>query len=762
MGDLVMMRWVLVLLLVLAAMPAEAASSRLGDPYHAVDFGARCDGGSDARPGINAAIAAAHAAGGGTVMLPRGTCRVDLSHGRIIPLSNVTLAGQGIGVTTVLIDDSQGGTDGIGNRNGGATFTALDHFTLRDLTVKGMADTIHTTGAQVIRLSGTNITIERVESRYSRNFGMVVVSSDNVAVRDCQVFRSIGDGIAVWSTPNAIIAGNRIEGANDDAISAHSNDTDPAPVRSGLIIADNTITESQGISVGGAKIVSIHGNVLRRVMAYGFNIWAGNGTQGDTPMLAVAIYGNIATDVFRRAEPHPRNAEHAYLRINGGVFRRGRLAAVPGRPASGTGAVADLYGGNGPGTLYANRTRNDAVATPGSFFVDIHDNIFMRTLPPVAAVSQWGYRSSAAGLWVGNNGDGSGFYNGAIAAAALNTDGIQTVGPLRRARIAGNLIATTGQSCIKLQGGEPAHAYDGLVISGNTCRDYSGYGVVTSSSGEQRVTIDGNDFDADPRFVSAGRGAGGTWTARNVLPVGIYMPNAGGVVIAGNRFQNLSGADVTGAGQHLSLDNLLIGQPAATGFSTANRGIGLWPVMDRGWRFLVVDSDPTSATYGQTLFAPPGSAAAMPTTGTWVTGAFVANSGVASGRPACGQTVLGWRRVRTGNGNAANTDWHAELNGATQYSTVTLDNGDAYLVPGWANAVALSAAGGAIAAATLTLPDPASEPDACRIAFLPTGTVAAFTVRSAGAGTVIGAPTTLAPGQPFAFMLAGTAWIRAP
>lgn len=100
------MRLILAGLLLLMALPAQA--QRLGDVLQAVDFGVRCDGATDARAAINAAIVKANANGGGTVVLPRGVCRIAVSAGYVMPKSNVTLAGQGMGITTILIDDSAG------------------------------------------------------------------------------------------------------------------------------------------------------------------------------------------------------------------------------------------------------------------------------------------------------------------------------------------------------------------------------------------------------------------------------------------------------------------------------------------------------------------------------------------------------------------------------------------------------------------------------------------------------------------------------
>ena len=67
------------------------------------------------------------------------------------------------------------------------------------------------------------------------------------------------------------------------------------------------------------------------------------------------------------------------------------------------------------------------------------------------------------------------------------------------------------------------------------------------------------------------------------------------------------------------------------------------------------------ATKGQIVFGansgtPPrlGSAAAMPTTGTWSAGTFLLNSAPAI---SSGKVLLGWSRLTTGSGNVSGTDW---------------------------------------------------------------------------------------------------------
>ncbi len=394
---------------------------RAAERVNVLDYGAVGNGVTNDGLALQAAFDAASAKPtGGEVFLPPGTYRLDTSVSLLRPRSGVVVRGAGRGRSVILVDNSINAIngDGISNSLWPSGFLPLSDFHMRDLTVRGRADIARTAGAQVMRLFGTNISIENCEFMYSRNMGMVISDSDQVVVRNCRVWRTVADGIAVWDSSNVIIEGNEIVEANDDAISAHSGNERPAPVRSGIVIANNTITSSQGIAVLGAKSVVISNNVLRRIMGTGIRVVAPIGVdpQGQTAQFALRITGNVVADVFRRPEPNPRNQAQFYILVTGGLRNAGGGASPPGEPAAGTGVVTSLYG-TSTGNFYANNSNDPASASPAGHWNEISDNHLVRTLPSVNAVSDWGY--GAQGLWVGSNGDGSGFYNGPVSESQL-------------------------------------------------------------------------------------------------------------------------------------------------------------------------------------------------------------------------------------------------------------------------------------------------------------------------------------------------------
>ncbi|MEO1281746.1 MAG: right-handed parallel beta-helix repeat-containing protein, partial [Pseudomonadota bacterium] len=111
--------------------------------FNVLDFGAVADASVNNQPMIQAAIDAAHAAGGGTVYIPEGTFGIAAhpdGYGSIHVLSNVTLQGAGRGDTSLrLVDGHEGTVTGLVRSPWGEE---TDDWGMSDLTIDGnMANT---------------------------------------------------------------------------------------------------------------------------------------------------------------------------------------------------------------------------------------------------------------------------------------------------------------------------------------------------------------------------------------------------------------------------------------------------------------------------------------------------------------------------------------------------------------------------------------------------------------------------------------------
>jgi hypothetical protein len=86
------------LLVGLAALPQNGGAQATDKTFAVTSFGARCDGTADDTSAFRAAIAAAAAAGKGTILAPKGRCIIS---GPLAWESNVSLAGAGMHATTL-------------------------------------------------------------------------------------------------------------------------------------------------------------------------------------------------------------------------------------------------------------------------------------------------------------------------------------------------------------------------------------------------------------------------------------------------------------------------------------------------------------------------------------------------------------------------------------------------------------------------------------------------------------------------------------
>lgn len=97
------------------------------DWYNVKTYGAKADGVTDDHAAVQAAVTAAHAAGGGTVYLPAGAYFIG---SRVTPASNVTI--QGAGITKTLLTSGVASDYVFYSKD---SVSGLVDFTLRDLTI---------------------------------------------------------------------------------------------------------------------------------------------------------------------------------------------------------------------------------------------------------------------------------------------------------------------------------------------------------------------------------------------------------------------------------------------------------------------------------------------------------------------------------------------------------------------------------------------------------------------------------------------------
>ena len=235
---------------------------------------------------------------------------------------------------------------------------------------------------------------------------------------------------------------------------------------------------------------------------------------------------------------------------------------------------------------------------------------------------------------------------------------------------AGSVITSGTQSGVHTAATYEPKLLENFNILNNTFRDCPN-GAINDNLGASgtaiNMTIDGNDFNLDPYYRNTDRVAGNKWTSANDCPA-ISIANADGYVINNNQFRNCSSP---GFSDDNSANNIVFAQPFAIGFSANNRGVGTLNTPANSNKIIAIQGTPTLPNYEAITGEPLSASSTMPTTGTYVTGTFVANSSMTA--PG---SILGWKRITIGSNHVLGTDW-LEVN--------TLINGGLY---GTATAVA--------------------------------------------------------------------------
>lgn len=457
----------------------------------------------------------------------------------------------------------------------------------------------------------------------------------------CTFERSVRDMVRFRSSFNVNIVGNTFKNCDDDPIGLHQSDqlNTNGTVREGIVIASNIFEDTCGVRCLSGRMVTVRNNIFRRCKTGAILIYSDAAlyTEGDVCMFGIDISGNQIYDTLARA-PFSAAASSVIA-----VYSQGRKAGsstssvVPGENNTGTGAFVKPWDHR----IAAHHDANASVAP--AFFVRICDNTIARTLPAVAEYDDWGYGTAMTA---------TGFSNAAVNDAALKPGiGIVIEGDARNVIVDRNIVSHVAE-CISFNAPTSHFGLDKCVVSRNVLSDYTTGGVIVATPGANRhinLRIADNDFDGDPYHTHANRGAGGTWLAAG-NPYAVKADACGMWSLERNRIKNVAGIYKATLFAYVTVtDNVLRCFPVADNFSTSNKGIGDVQLAGTQFRYEMVDSDPTSASYGLQVSEVEVSKSAMPASGRYVRGTFVQAIG--------STTIWGWLRLTTGTAHVAGTDW---------------------------------------------------------------------------------------------------------
>jgi hypothetical protein len=620
------------------------------------DFGAVGDGVADDAAAIQAALDYVNAIGGGAVYLPPGRYRKSGTAPTLMMYSNTTLCGAGS--ASVIFHDDRPTDPRIDMLRVSTNSTNVSFL---DFKIEGTVRlyTTETNQKQTIVGTGINgLTIKGVHFEALRYMATAFAYARNVIVEGCLFREVLRDGARFTHSQNVIIKGNLFVNVADDAVALHSVDSDSTvggamdfstvPVGDGFVVSDNAFEASQGITVLGAKNLTISGNTMRRMMRSPIRI-ANTSTlpEGNTPMFAINIVGNTFLDTISKFNA---TLTDYVIRISVRDRTRGNLSSQPG-------VASSVFPYN-----WANNIDVTGSVGVGAWAVKIADNVIARTLPSGGSYSAYGY-----GQLLDRQGGsfGPGYYDPVMTEDSFATTAIVFEGPVRGLLIDGNMISGGGvnKDVIAIRSLSSGTVQEAVSISNNIITDCPGVGIRfdAATSMARYVVVSGNTLDLDPLFRHPDHAADNTWLANGsayALAVG-DTHRAGKVV--GNIFSHCSGViDKPASVEWGYLSNSVMWQP--------NGGVGLdGTATNRGIRYIpstvcfshiIYNGDPASELFKVVTTVPRSSSSAMPTFGTYIYGTLVkASVPIIAGSAGSRYAVTGWVRLNTGSNHVLNTDW---------------------------------------------------------------------------------------------------------
>ena len=611
------------------------------------DFGAVGDGTTNDRNALQAAITYA-STNSVALYVPTGTYYVPNNSASLSFTGNLTMYGDGMYNSILYYNDSVSAS-----ARDFFTSTAAGNITFDNLCFNSNwgSDANYAANSQLVYLIGTstsNAIVTNCRFTNSRLMSLILSGFNSVTVNACVFNDGVADGCRIVGSKNVIITNNQFNNINDDSIAVHTLNTDGSPTKADIVIANNKITDGQGIHVLGGKHVSITGNVLTRTQSEG--IWVGidtyTGDEGDTSVAAVSITGNVITDVFKGSTFFATSGDDGgYIQIAGVQLTNNGSGYVT--YGNGSGGVVQPYPYlyNNPITL--------STENAGSWFLNIVGNTCARTLNSVTKYSDYGY-----GVRLARGGP----VDPQILYSSFDDNQIIASNYANGLNISDNVISGGIQTGINLKGNIAAtiNNRENVNISNNIISDISRFSqnAGIKITGPGIVNILNNNINMDPYNVQAQRLANGKWSSFTDLCACIWVNGTNYIIASNNIFKN-TGVVYLGGTQSIFKKNTLICQPTSVGYDANNIGIGdiNYPIAYDA-NFIIEDGNPNSATFNTVLNTCNTYSVNLPTTGTYVYSLYVSKLFPSvQGAAASQYIVQGWVRLTTGSAHVLNTDW---------------------------------------------------------------------------------------------------------
>lgn len=586
---------------------ARSVQDKMRDTVSVKDFGAVADGvdtgsaftGTDNTAAFQAALDACGLLGK-TLYIPGGKYRfapISTANTHILTLNYLSYDIYGSG--ELLVDDDLGNTSSfksfIGTANIGASLsrTLRNSFKMRDVTLRGRwshspAATGGTHGIYLENFSEIvldNISVFDIRGKFS-----ISKYNNNVRVLNSRFERVASDCIRFPDAQHVLISGNVFKWVDDDVIALPAPDTVTAAERTNATITGNTFEQCESILVLGAKNVTVTNNTMKFSKSSAIYIGGQVGTEGSTATESLVVANNTIIDPIMRYDSPSIATQadgNAAITVSGIGMSQVTTSGYPGLPTSaGTSFVHPVDTLDTANAFLMYNYDASVKSIPPGYNYIVANNTVMRTLPPVAAFSQWGQ-----GLMFSAT---SGWVDPAVLITNFVKHALMVNSDARNVVFTGNAVSGFPNGAgiyLQVIAGSPDknYAFDNILVSSNTITDCK-YGVSNNQASSATpvqyswdIKVNGNIFDCDTYHTSSARTSplNGTWQAGIAItacPIGVMYRSTKGWQITNNTIANALYAEL-GNGANFQQNavvknNILKCTPAAVNFSTSNKGIG--------------------------------------------------------------------------------------------------------------------------------------------------------------------------------------------
>ena len=637
----------------MALTKVQTALTNLG-VINVLDYGATGDGVTDDSVAIQAGIAAVAALGGGSLYFPPGDYYCPNTGGAaLVVTSSIRLYGAGMYRSVIKFDDSAGAS-----RRDCLTCTSGAYdIEMENLGIQGDFGTVDwTQRSHLVEFITTgNVTVDKCRFSYSRYMSLVISTAHKVLVTNCEFYRGAADGCRATASDNVMVSNNFFESINDDAIAIHSRDDSGSPSTVGIVVSNNRLVDSQGITCLGAKHAVIDGNSITRGHTRGITVGIGEnppGLEGSTAQLGISITNNVITDMMRGYEfSAASGGSCTYIRVHSGVPTIKPGSGYVGQAYTPTPEIVSPYP-----YFYTNDTDGTA-PNIGTWFLRISGNTCIRTLGVTANYSDYGF---------GTRYGRSGPVDPAVVASTLGSGCpmVSIDSHVDNCMISDNIMYGAMQDALVMNGPNTTAwlGAQNLSISGNHIANVVTRAMYINCEGS--ADIRGNYINCDPLHVHPNRTSplDGTWDAGWGNSIGIHVAG-NNVTVHDNSFRNLGNVftgttpdDQDWSGNVYYCDLVTNGS-----YNVGNVGIGYIGAgyARLGGTCVIEDGDPSSANYGKIKNIMICAGTGIPTgTQKYLQGHVIRRhtpTVVASG--TSDYVIIGWVRLTTGTGHVLNTDW---------------------------------------------------------------------------------------------------------